>query len=231
MEKEKNTRNPGQTSLPPAGVPDKFWDEEKGEVRTNDVLKSYLELEKKLGNRASDAPENKLDEQAEASDEEAPSLEAEETLLLSEEEEAKLAALSLSEEQANAVKEIIAAKFNELEKNYEVDFETEVEKIETYFGSLENFEAIRPQLRNWAEKNIAPEILEDLSRSSSGVIMLYRLMRTSEPQVIKSSSTHKGALSEENLRNLMASPKYWRDHDASYVKKVEEGFALLYPEE
>jgi hypothetical protein len=33
----------------PAGVPEKFWSAEDGAVRTDALLKSYLELERKLG--------------------------------------------------------------------------------------------------------------------------------------------------------------------------------------
>ena len=33
----------------PAGVPEKFWDGEAGCVRTDALLKSYLEIERKLG--------------------------------------------------------------------------------------------------------------------------------------------------------------------------------------
>ena len=37
------------TTTRPANVPAKFWDANTGEVRTDALLKSYLELEKKLG--------------------------------------------------------------------------------------------------------------------------------------------------------------------------------------
>jgi hypothetical protein len=33
----------------PAGVPEKFWNSESGAMRTEALLKSYLELERKLG--------------------------------------------------------------------------------------------------------------------------------------------------------------------------------------
>ena len=37
----------------PAGVPDKFWDREAGQVRTEALLKSYLELERKASSSSS----------------------------------------------------------------------------------------------------------------------------------------------------------------------------------
>ena len=33
----------------PPGVPEKFWDREAGAIRTDALLKSYVELERKLG--------------------------------------------------------------------------------------------------------------------------------------------------------------------------------------
>jgi hypothetical protein len=46
------TAQPVSTASDPAkpeGVPDKFWDTEKKEIRVNTLLASYLALEKKLG--------------------------------------------------------------------------------------------------------------------------------------------------------------------------------------
>ena len=40
----------------PEGLPDKFWDADKGEVRVSDLAKSYSELEKKQGQPAAAAP-------------------------------------------------------------------------------------------------------------------------------------------------------------------------------
>jgi hypothetical protein len=30
------------------------------------------------------------------------------------------------------------------------------------------------------------------------------------------------------LRNMMRDPKYWRDHDEEYIRKIENGFKKLY---
>lgn len=34
---------------------------------------------------------------------------------------------------------------------------------------------------------------------------------------------------ENELRNIIRDPKYWRDHEPSLVAKVTEGYARLYP--
>lgn len=35
-------------------------------------------------------------------------------------------------------------------------------------------------------------------------------------------------ISDETLREMMKDPKYWRDQEPEYVKKVENGFKKLY---
>ena len=35
-------------------------------------------------------------------------------------------------------------------------------------------------------------------------------------------------LTDEDLRNMMKDPKYWRDNDPEIVRKVEQGFKKLY---
>lgn len=51
---EGGTENTKPTK--PEWVPEKFWDAEKGEVRTEDLAKSYGELEGKLGSTKKDEP-------------------------------------------------------------------------------------------------------------------------------------------------------------------------------
>lgn len=54
VDPQKPAENPPESeprdfiSPRPDNVPEKFWDKEKGEIRTDDVLKSYGELEKEL---------------------------------------------------------------------------------------------------------------------------------------------------------------------------------------
>ncbi len=35
---------------------------------------------------------------------------------------------------------------------------------------------------------------------------------------------------EDELRNVMRDPRYWRDHDSELVRRVTDGFRRLYPE-
>lgn len=48
-----------------------------------------------------------------------------------------------------------------------------------------------------------------------------------EPNVEIQNSSEKN-LSENDLRRMMRDPKYWRDNDAEYIRKIENGFKKLY---
>ena len=54
MAEDAGTGNEGGAPTKPDGLPDKFWDGEKGEVRVDAMAKSYTELEKTLGSRGKD---------------------------------------------------------------------------------------------------------------------------------------------------------------------------------
>lgn len=60
---------PAEKPAKPEWVPEKFWDAEKGEVKTEDMAKSYGELEKKAsGKKPADAPAAKKDGEAATAD-------------------------------------------------------------------------------------------------------------------------------------------------------------------
>lgn len=55
----------------PEGVPEKFWDAEKGEVRTEELLKSYTELEKSKGESEKESEETSEDKSEEKAEDKA----------------------------------------------------------------------------------------------------------------------------------------------------------------
>ena len=52
-------------------------------------------------------------------------------------------------------------------------------------------------------------------------------MQSMEPTV---RTTHDDTenLTDSDLRRMMRDPKYWRDMDPEYVRKIENGFKKLY---
>ena len=52
-------------------------------------------------------------------------------------------------------------------------------------------------------------------------------MQSIEPTVLTDKSVNEN-LTDNDLRNMMRDPKYWRDQDPEYVRKIENGFKKLY---
>ncbi len=80
-------------------------------------------------------------------------------------------------------------------------------------------------------KNKKPEdLLESLSSSYDGVLVLERMMKSNEPglKIRGAGQSAAGASDERELQSMMRDPKYWRDKDPSFVAKVTEGFERLY---
>ena len=53
------------------------------------------------------------------------------------------------------------------------------------------------------------------------------MMQSMEPDV-KTDKNEVATLTEKDLRQMMQDPKYWRDKDAEYIRKIENGFKKLY---
>ena len=47
-------------------------------------------------------------------------------------------------------------------------------------------------------------------------------------QLIKTQRNENETLTDNDLRRMMQDPKYWRDNDPEYVRKIENGFKKLY---
>ena len=53
------------------------------------------------------------------------------------------------------------------------------------------------------------------------------MMQSMEPN-IKTDKNENENLSDSDLRRMMQDPKYWRDNDTEYIRKIENGFKKLY---
>ena len=52
-------------------------------------------------------------------------------------------------------------------------------------------------------------------------------MQSMEPSV-KTEKSSNEKLSDNDLRNMMQDPKYWRDKNPEYIRTIENGFKKLY---
>lgn len=221
-------------------VPEKFLDK-NGNIKTELLLQSYLELEKKLSSMVCLPTKSSSEEERRAfykkmgvpDTAEMYQLNMKSDLLAVDPQvNQRLYELGFTNEQAQAVYDLAAEKVLPVVEELAQDYEAARQRIalENYFGGKERFEQIARQINSWAKQNVSAEVLDALSTTYEGVLALYKMMQSEEPAVMPKGNTIIENLDEEGLKKLMMSPKYWREKDPTTLKKVAEGFNRLYPQ-
>ena len=205
-------------------IPEKFLDE-NGELKTQELLKSYLALEKKLSEPKTEEaqkPKSAMDYHIVCKND----------LIESDPEINEiLFQHGFSNDQARVVYDLASDKILPIIQNMVADIaaDRELQGLEQAFGGAEQFNTIARQISAWAEKNIDAATFEALSKSKDGVLTLYQMMQGKmESPLIQGKGHMPVQDDEESLKKLIQSPKYWRDQDPELLKRVEAGFKRLY---
>ncbi|AWK87584.1 capsid assembly protein [Azospirillum thermophilum] len=225
-------------------VPEKFRDPETGGIRVDALLKSYLELERRLS--APPAPAAAVPPDPAAPDPEmlrraAGVPETPEGYCIAcdhglfepdPEINGRLHAAGFSPTQAQLLYDLAAERMVPLIQQVAAEFqaEREVERLAAQFGGEERWREVSRQILAWAARTLPPAVVEGLSTTYEGVMALHRMMTGTEPSALAVPPGRAGDGSgESELRALMRDPRYWRDRDPAVVSKVTEGFRRLYP--
>lgn len=216
-------------------VPEKFQNPD-GTVNVDALMKSYNELEKKIGsmvsvptenadktvrekfNRAIGVPENANDYPTN-------------NLFDNESVRQKFHDMGLTKtqvEQIYSVAEeflspVIAELFSAKNEN------DEISKLEKFFGSRDKMNDALNAINTFGEKFLPRDAFDSLCSSASGIQGVYHMMQSMEPHIKTDTGEHEN-LTDADLRRMMRDPKYWRDADPEYVRKIENGFKKLYAE-
>lgn len=219
-------------------VPEKFLDKETNQIRVDALLKSYLELEKKLAQSGTIDLE-KIDRaklNALLGVPESPS-EYKVTIshdMFTEDDaiNARLHEQGFTRAQAQTVYDLAAEYMVPLILDIAREFEAErqLEKLFETFGGKERYQEVARQLHAYGKKNLPADVLDGLSYSYEGIMALYRMMQSGKPMAVQQPADTT-ALDEQALRGMMKDPKYWRDKDPSFVKKVSDGFRQVFAEQ
>lgn len=224
----------------PAGVPGKFWDPQAGTVRTEALLKSYLELERKLGSmvplpsdeqdvkghdrlrRALGVPDAAEDYMIDP---------PHELLQPDPEVNAQLLEAGFSQKQAQMVYDLAASHMLPLIDNTvaEVQASRDAGRLADYFGGEEASRAFARQIKTWGQANLPEDVMGVLASSYDGVIAMHQMMQAREPNVLSESSELDPGIDQTELARMMRDPRYWRDRDPGVVAEVTDGFKRLYP--
>ena len=145
----------------------------------------------------------------------------------------RLEEAGFTKEQAELVyalaEEIILPILCEISESYRTA--RELDRLEAHFGGQERFDEVARQISTWAKKSIPEDVYAALNSTYHGVLALYSMMGSTEPETIAGAGQKPAAVSDKKLREMMKDPRYWRDHDEDFIRQVNTGFKELYAQE
>ena len=214
-------------------IPEKFLNE-NGELNTDALVKSYCELEKKIGGMISVPNENSDDDVKQkfnhaigvpdnANDYPKNNLFDDESV------REKFHQIGLTAKQVEQIYNI-AEEFLQptLSNLFQLQIETNaINELKNFFGSEQKMKDAMKEINAFGEKFLPKDAFDELCSTPQGIQGVYKMMQSMEPEVLTDESVNEN-LSDDDLRKMMQDPKYWRDHDSEYVRKIENGFRKLY---
>ena len=214
-------------------IPEKFLDD-KGELNTSALVKSYCELEKKIGTMISVPDENSDDVTKQKFNHAigVPNNASEypkNDLFDDESVREKFYEIGLTGKQVEKIYEI-AQDFLQPTLNNLFQLQTQtnaINELKNFFGGTEKMNEALRQINAFGERFLPSSAFDELCSTPQGIQGIYKMMQSMEPEVLTNKNASEN-LSDEDLRNMMRDPKYWRDQDAEYVRKIENGFKKLY---
>lgn len=148
---------------------------------------------------------------------------------------ARLHALGLSQDQAQAVYDLAAERLVPVmeERLAEIDADRAVERLVQDFGGADRWREVSRQIAAFAKRSLPPEAVASLTGSYDGVMALYHMMQGegAEPGALPveaGAGAEADAPAEKDLHRLMRDPRYWRDRDPGLIARVTAGFRRLY---
>ena len=222
----------------PDKVPEKFKDPQTGEIRVEALMTSYLEMEKKLSRMMPypDSPHNKdkvYQHLGRPKSPEAYSIDLSHGMFGRDKDcDHAMYEKGFSNDQAQLVYDLAREKMAPMIMEMAAEFQAdrEIERLVDKFGGPERWREMSRQLLAYGKKSLSPDALEGLSSSYDGVMALYKMMQRDEPGINARTDGYYSQESEDELRSMVRDPRYWRDKDPSYIRKVSDGFRKLYGE-
>lgn len=216
-------------------IPEKFQNKD-GTLNQDALIKSYYALEKKMGSMVSVPNESSDDETREkfnraigvpenANEYPTNKLFDDESL------REKFYDMGLTKKQVEQIycvaNDYLAPVLSEIfSAQKESD---EFAELEKFFGGNDKMRDALREINAFGEKFLPRDAFDELCATSQGIQGVYRMMQSMEPSVYTEKNVNEN-LSDNDLRRMMNDPKYWRDNDSEYVRKIENGFKKLYSE-
>ena len=214
-------------------VPEKFLNND-GTLNTDSLIKSYLELEKKMGHMVT-IPSEDSDEQTRIKFKRATGVPESASeyprhdLYDDEHLRQKFFDIGLSCTQVEKIYDIANEFLSPLISDlFCVQNETNsINELKKFFGSdIKMKEALRA-INSFGQQFLPQDAFDALCATPRGIQSVYKMMQSMEPNITTDKNDTQN-LTDSDLRRMMRDPKYWRDNDTEYIRKIENGFKKLY---
>ena len=214
-------------------IPEKFLDA-NGELNTSALVKSYCELEKKMSNMIS-IPNEESDESTKQKFNHAIGVPESANdypindLFDDESVRNQFYEIGLTSKQVEKIYSIAEEFLKPTLKNlFELQNQNNAMcELKNFFGGTEKMNDALREINAFGEKYLPASAFEELCATPQGIQGIYKMMQSFEPNVLTDKNATEN-LSDDMLRDMMRDPKYWRDQDPEYVRKIENGFKKLY---
>jgi len=214
-------------------IPEKFLNKD-GTVNTDALIKSYAELEKKIGAMVS-VPTDDCDDETRAkfnhaigvpdSASQYPVSEVFDDETIRE----RFHEIGLTSGQVEKIykmaEEFLSPVLSDL-FSMQNDARADME-LKNFFGGTEKMMDALRAINDFGTRFLPADAFDALCATPQGIQGLYRMMQSMEPSVQTEKNTPEN-FSDSDLRRMMRDPKYWRDAEPEYVRKIENGFKKLY---
>ena len=214
-------------------VPEKFLNED-GTLNSDSLLKSYNELEKKIGGMVSipnaesdNATREKFNRAIGVPDD--ASKYPYDDIFDDESVRNKFREIGLTCSQVEQIYKIANEYLSPvLSELFLMQNETNaMSELKNFFGGDEKMNDALHAINAFGEKFLPRDAFDALCSTPQGIQGIYKMMQSMEPRVETQKNENEN-LTDSDLRRMMRDPKYWRDGDPEYVRKIENGFKKLY---
>ena len=214
-------------------IPEKFLNTD-GTLNTSALIKSYTELEKKIGTMVS-VPNSESDENTRRKFNraigvpESASEYPKNEIYDDENLRQKFFEIGLTSTQVEKLydiaNEFLSPVISDL---FSVQNETSaINELKNFFGGETKMHDALSAINSFGEKFLPRDAFDALCATPQGIQSVYKMMQSMEPTVQMEQNDNK-ELTDNDLRRMMRDPKYWRDNDVEYIRKIENGFKKLY---
>jgi hypothetical protein len=214
-------------------IPEKFLNGD-GTLNADALVKSYSELEKKIGSMVS-VPAAESDDAAREKFNRAIGVptDADEypanELFGNDSIRQRFHEIGLTKIQAEKIYEMAEEFLSPiLSEIFQTGHEAAaISELKKFFGGEDRMLDALKEINAFGEKFLPGDAFESLCSTPQGIQGVYRMMQSMEPTV-RTDKTDSANLSDQDLRRMMRDPKYWKERDPEYIRQIESGFRKLY---